>query len=216
MPSKSYWNYKKNVEQVERLLQAYETEKTSSPNRGRRGLDHFTRSALMFLCSSWEVYIEEVAVECACIIAVRSKSCADLPVPVKKQLSKIVKQAKNEIEVIEFASDWREYYISKVKKYTDGINTPKKDKVLELFHKYVGIEGNKILYKVRLLPSINQIVTERGEIAHKVFSNKYLKGYTIQGYVDIVNQTVLDMELMLHDIIPDLTDGRRPWRKTYK
>lgn len=67
MPSQAYTTFKANLKQVDKLLDAFVTMRTPTP--GRKHLDHFTRSALLFLCSSWEVYIEQVANEAGGVIA---------------------------------------------------------------------------------------------------------------------------------------------------
>lgn len=85
MPSNAYANYTKNIKQVDKLLEAYDA---SNPyTRGRRSLDHFTRAALIFLCSVWEVYVEEVSRESVDVIISRIDDPKELPKPVKQRLS---------------------------------------------------------------------------------------------------------------------------------
>lgn len=93
VPSSAYSTFKANVEQVDRLLDAY--DKTKGTDRGKRGLDHFTRAALLFLCSSWEVYIEQVTNEAGKIITERISQPSQLPNPVKKKSASIIKNASN-------------------------------------------------------------------------------------------------------------------------
>lgn len=85
MPSKAYETYKSNLKQVDRLLIAFVEMRT--PTRGRKHLDHFTRVALIFLCSSWEVYIEQVSNEAGSILAKKLDKPEELPDTVKKNLS---------------------------------------------------------------------------------------------------------------------------------
>ncbi len=93
MPSKAYYNFTKNIKQVDKLLEAYDT--INPHTRGRKYLDHFTRAALIFLCSSWEVYVEEVSRESVDIIISRIDNPKELPKPVKQKLSGEVKNRKN-------------------------------------------------------------------------------------------------------------------------
>lgn len=213
MPSKAYGTFKSNLKQVDRLLEAFVDMRT--PTKGRKFLDHFTRAALIFLCSSWEVYIEQVSNESGKIIAKKLNMPEELPKIVKKTISKKVKDSKNELSPFEFANDWREYYCSQIADYTSRLNTPKKDKVMELFNKYLGISGEKIISDVPSLGSINKIVSERGSIAHNIYVDEYLKKETVDKYYKIITQLVEEIEIMLWNYIPDITDGKRPWQNTY-
>ena len=98
MPSKAYSNFKKNIKQVDKLLEAYEAAK--EPTRGRKHLDHFTRAALIFLCSSWEVYIEEIGRESVNKVISVIDNPRNLPIIVQKTLSKKVKEKKNELGLL--------------------------------------------------------------------------------------------------------------------
>ena len=105
MPSKAFGVFNRNVKQVDKLIDAYNSLKT--PQRGRKYLDHLTRSALVFLCSSWEVYLEQITVECCEIIARRLNSPKDLPEQVRKSISSAIKNAKHDLEPVTFAMDWK-------------------------------------------------------------------------------------------------------------
>ena len=116
MPSRAYSTFFKNYEQVNKLKLAYEDELHKNPRRGKRSLDHYTRAAIMFLCSSFEVYFEDVLQE-SCVILTRNCSHAnDLPKQVKKTISKHVRESNNELEPCIFANNFRKliikYYIN--------------------------------------------------------------------------------------------------------
>lgn len=213
MPSKAYKVFNNNLKQVDRLLKAF--VEMRPPTRGRKFLDHFTRAALIFLCSSWEVYIEQVANESGIIISKKLNKPADLPDTVKKNISTIVKSSNHELSPINFADDWKEFYCNQIRTYIAKLNTPKKDKVMELFNKYIGISGEKINAEVPSLNKINKIVTDRGSIAHNVYVDEYLKKETVDSYYQIVEQLVKEIEIMLWNYIPGVTDGKRPWQNTY-
>lgn len=213
MPSKAYNVFNKNVKQVDRLIDAFTAMR--APTRGRKHLDHFTRAALIFLCSSWEVYIEQISIEVGSIIANKIQKPDNLPLIIQKNISGIIKNSKHELEPIIAANDWKIYYCNQIKAYTDKLNTPKKDKVMELFNKYLGISGDTINMEVPSLSKVNMIVKTRGEIAHNVFAEDYLKKELVMEYYEIIKKSVVEIELLFWNYIPGITDGRRPWQNTY-
>lgn len=213
MPSCAYNTFKTNIKQVDKLLEAF--VEMRSPTRGRKHLDHFTRAALIFLCSSWEVYIEQVANEAGKIISQRCTIPSSLPPTVQKELSKIVKHSKHDLSPIQFADEWKEFYLKEILNYTSMLNTPKKHKILELFNKYLGISGDRIIRDVPTLSQINAIVETRGKIAHNVYAEQYLKKDTVVRYYDIIYRAVIEIEILLWHYIPEVTDQKRPWRNTY-
>ena len=213
MPSISYKTFNNNLKQVDRLLKAYVDMRP--PTKGRKYLDHFSRAALLFLCSSWEVYIEQVANESGNIISKKLSGPAELPETVKKTLCSIVKCSKHELSPVSFANDWKNYYCTQIMTYTAKLNTPKKDKVMELFNKYLGISGEEIIAEAPSLNRINKIVSDRGSIAHNVYADEYLKKETVDDYYQVISQIVKEIEIMLWNYLPSVTDGKRPWQNTY-
>lgn len=213
MPSKAYGTFKSNLKQVDRLLEAF--VKMRTPTKGRKCLDHFTRAALIFLCSSWEVYIEQVSNESGRLIANKLNVPGQLPEIAKKTVAKKIKDSKHELSPIEFSNDWKQYYCDLINEYTSMLNTPKKDKIMELFNKYIGVPGERIISEVPSLGRINKIVSDRGNIAHNIYTDEYLKKETVDDYYQIIVQLVKEIEILLWNYIPEVTDGKRPWQNTY-
>jgi len=213
MPSKAYKNFNKNSKQVDKLLKAFTDMR--EPTRGRKHLDHFTRAAIIFLCSSWEVYIEQIAIESGKIISSRIEIPSNLPIIIQKTISLAVKNSRHELEPIQLAVNWKDYYNGIIDKYVSNLNTPKNAQVTELFHKYIGIDGNVLKTKVPLLTDINKIVNTRGEIAHNIFSEDYVKGELVGQYYDTIKTLTKQIDLYLWDYITEITNGKRPWQNTY-
>ncbi len=216
MPSKAYANYCKNSQQVYKLIKVYDDTLEANKRRGKKGLDHLTRSGLMFLCSSWEVYVEQIAIEAGEIIAKRLRGPDGLPKEVKKKISKKIKESCNEIEPINFARNWKEYYCNLINVEMKALNTPKKEKICSIFHAYLGLDKNRIESDVLTISGINEIVVARGDIAHNVFADTYLKKEKLIRYFDTINKTIIDIELLFYNYIPEITgNAKRPWQNTY-
>jgi len=214
MPSKAFTTFLKNLKQVDKLLETYDV--MLIPTKGKKSLDHFTRAALIFLCSSWEVYIEQVAKNAGEILSNKCRTPNDLPTTVQKTIASIVKTSKHNLSPIEFASDWKNFYKQQINIYTSKLNTPKKDKVTELLNKYIGISGERIHNDVPCLSEINKIVSDRGSIAHNVYAQEYLKKEIVSNYYQTINILVKQIECLLWNYLAEATDGNRPWQMTDK
>ncbi|HHK74529.1 MAG TPA: hypothetical protein ENJ57_05120 [Rhizobiales bacterium] len=95
--------------------------------RGKRGLGHITRSGVIVLCASWELYVEELAVEVASILSERANTPTDLPLEAQKYLSRHVREHKHNLKPLELAgAGWEQVYINCVRDVVGSLNTPKK------------------------------------------------------------------------------------------
>lgn len=124
MPSDAYQNYRKNLKDVRELIKSHGI--LNHEGKGRRGLGHITRSGVVMLCAAWEVYSEEVILECVdCFI-----SCTDdppeLPLPVRKNISQKVKDADHDLEPLALAGDgWEDVYRDYATQSIENLHTPK-------------------------------------------------------------------------------------------
>ena len=133
-----------------------------------------------------------------------------------KSISSAIKNAKHDLEPVTFAMDWKKYYCNYAKKYIEKLNTPKKGQVLEIFEKYLGANIPQFKQDVPTLDKINDIVSLRGEIAHNVFAEEYLKVETVIADKDIIMKLVKEIEIFLWGYLPGITNGKRPWQNTYR
>ena len=77
MPSIAYTEFKKNIIDVDNLIAAHTTLNTGS--RGKKGLGHITRSGIVMLCATWELYIETLLCESLQILLHRKNNPRELP-----------------------------------------------------------------------------------------------------------------------------------------
>jgi hypothetical protein len=79
MASNAYGAFQYNLVDVDRLIESHGI--LSGTGQGRRGLGHVTRSAVIMLCASWELYLEHAVLE-GLRFALQSTSSPDeLPIP---------------------------------------------------------------------------------------------------------------------------------------
>ena len=91
MPSQAYRKFLHNVHDVERLITSHNALSPNGNGRGRRGLGHITRSGVVLLCAAWELYVEDLLIECSKYLSNNFFNPTELPLSVKKNLAKLIK-----------------------------------------------------------------------------------------------------------------------------
>jgi len=81
MPSKAFTEFRKNIADVDNLISSHRI--LNNGGRGKKGLGHITRSGIVMLCATWELYIESLLCESLEIILNRKTTPKDLPTIVK-------------------------------------------------------------------------------------------------------------------------------------
>ncbi|MEK4091711.1 HEPN domain-containing protein [Viridibacillus sp. FSL H8-0110] len=211
MPSTAYKTFNNyNLKDIERLLDNHETVKGTG--KGKRALDHITRSTILLLVASWELYIEEVVIESVEILIEKLDNPINLPNAVKKSISNYVKNDKNELAAFKLAGEgWKNIYRELIVAETDRLNTPKKDPINILFNRYLGLVNVSQYWKTN---SLNTIVTHRGQIAHRVKSINYVTVNEVELYIEEIKQHVIETDKILCSYLKRITT-HTPWYITY-
>lgn len=216
MPTKAYGKFLSNMDTVIRLEDTFDEIRTNRNRRGRAAYDHITRSAIVFLASAFEVYIEDVTKECCNQHIVFSEQGRNLPHDVKDAINRHVKKESNATPPIELCDDgWKEVYRKLVDKETSKLNTPKKKQIGELFGNFLGIREQDL----DNIPGINEldgVITFRGEIAHRVRAEQYVKIDQVKENVEIIRRLTIDIDKMILEYFKYCYPGKRlPWNSTY-
>jgi len=165
------------------------------------------------LCAAWERYIEDVLLDSARYLIGNLDSPKKLPKDVQKTIAKEIKKDDHELRCLDLAGDgWKNFYLEKIEKETDRINTPKSSVVDDLFKRFVGLSNLSANWKVGA-NKIDDFVKARGEIAHTGSEASYIRIGNLTDYQDIVIQTVVETDHYLADHLQPLTNGKTPWRR---
>ena len=216
MPTKAYAQFQKNLDTVKRLRDSYDVIREKRASRGKGAFEHFTRSAILFLASAFEVYIEDVTNECCKQNIAQAHDAVNLPHEVRSTLNDYVKRDKTSYSPITLCDEgWRIVYKEMVKEATEKLNTPKVQKITELFKKYIGVTSAEI----DALPQIDQLdafVTFRGEITHRVRATKYVKIEEVEANEELIEEMVKNIDKMLLRFFrAKYPNERAPWNNTY-
>ncbi|MBL0387910.1 hypothetical protein JJB07_14815 [Tumebacillus sp. ITR2] len=209
MPSQSFQFFRdKNIQDVQRILDTH----SAMSGRGRNALDHLTRSAILILAGSWEIYLEDVISESAAFLVNHLHSPRLLPTEVQKKLSSYVKSGKDShLKPLELAGNgWRDVYLEMVEKEVSAVNTPKSHVINPLFEGLLG--ANELLNAWGDPKAIDDFVSYRGEIAHRVRSEDYVKVTEVRGYLDLIFEAARLTDNYLSDFTKD-TLNHRAWRR---
>ncbi|HHC5061570.1 TPA: HEPN domain-containing protein [Aeromonas veronii] len=212
MPSQAYRKFLYNTLDVDRLISSHNILSPSS--RGRRGLGHITRSGVVLLCAAWEVYVEELVVECSQYLANSFFNPNELPVPVKKNLAKFIKEHKNELKLLELGgSGWRDVYINYCKDNATKINTPKPTILDPLYKQLIGLDGLSDFWSCGA-DYIKDFVGVRGGIAHNGRSSGYVTVRELIEYRDTILFTAKETDNQICDYaFGAVRSTIQPWRK---
>lgn len=216
MPTKAYGKFLNNMETVKRLESTYDEIRTQRNHRGRAAYDHITRSAIIFLVSAFEVYIEDVTIECCKQHISFAGEAQNLPHDVKSTIDRYVKNENNHVPPIELCdTGWKEVYRCMVEKETARLNTPKKKQIGELFNNLLGIRVLD-LENIEGIDDLDSVITFRGEIAHRVKAEQYVKIDQVRDNVKIISKLTVEIDKMILEYFRYCYPGRRlPWNYTY-
>jgi len=213
MPSIAYRTFKDNLVDVNRLREAH--AELAATGRGKRGLGHITRSAIVTLCACWEQYAEDLILEAAIYIKDRVDSPDDLPKHVQKVLSGKVVNAKHKLKPLELAGlGWKNVYVNYAEIDVGNMHSPKAEHIQKLMLDYLGISdkvyeawahGNKV--------KIDKFVNLRNSIAHRGRrAGKYIKFNDVGTSVELIHCTVVETDNFLSDYLTEYL-GQRPWNR---
>lgn len=212
MPSQAYRRFIHNAVDVDRLVTSHRMLSTGTG--GRKALGHITRSGVVMLCAAWELYVEDLLIECTRYLSNNTSKPLELPLQVQKYLAKRVRDNKNELKLLELGgSGWRDVYITYCQNEVRGINTPKTTILEPIYEKFIGLENLSDMWTIGGT-YITDFVSVRGDIAHNGRSSSYINLWELIQYNDSIKFTAKEMDNKVCDYIFGLvTHTIQPWRR---
>lgn len=213
MASSAFNEFRYNIYDAKRLLQAHSILSAATP--GKKGLGHITRSGVVMLCAAWERYQEAVLVEGVTYLAKEIRDPNNLPLNVKKHLSKIAKNSQHELKPMELAGEgWRSIYVAQTIDETSSLNTPKSEKLKVLYERLAGVPDVSTYWSVGAQP-IDDFVTVRGDIAHNGRKSPYIVAGTLTHYIGMIEKAASEHDNSFCDYLKAASGSAyQPWRKT--
>ncbi|UWR21474.1 HEPN domain-containing protein [Sulfitobacter sp. S190] len=199
---------------VQKLLKTH--EELNPPGRGRRHLGHITRSGVLSLSSAWELYVEDVTIECAEFLIAGSDVPDALPNRVKGQLVKTAKSDKHDFGVLLLCGEgWKNVFLSAVRQNCSILNTPKFGQISSLFHDWLGVDANDLENAWSYSrEDLNNFVSLRGEIAHRGPDAPYVRRNELRNKVELIDRLTIETDNFLRNYLRRVaTANRSPWNR---
>ncbi len=215
MPSPAYNKFLKNLESVNRLQATYHDLRNNRSTRGRAAWDHITRSAFIFLASSFEVYIEDVLTESISKHIKYAGDAPKLPNDVKDTLNKYVRKDSNGVPPTDLCDEgWKTVYRNIGLARTEKLNTPKVENIKLLFKELIGAES--IITTVPDIGKLDDIISFRGEIAHRVRADEYVKIDTVEDAKKVISDIAKAIDRGVLQYLRTTYSGKRmDWYDVY-
>lgn len=197
-------NFDKNAKDLGALIELHdyvEENLGSLTKKQASELEVLLRSTVVLLVSYWEAYVEDICTEALDIIIEKVTDPSKLPKELRKVVADEVKSDANELRPWDLAGDgWKE--LIKIRAQTlaasrnRSFNTPKSEQTKEFIGKTLGIKDISQSWSIKSMQpkdsatKLNELVSVRGEIAHRgLVSEELTKDWVIE-QIDFVGKLV--------------------------
>jgi len=168
--------FRDNLQEVFQLLVIHRQLTGTGPGR-RHQVDVLNKSAVLFLCASFEAFVEDLASKAFDHLIEKSPSPLKIPVSIRRSIASRVKEDPHELRVWDLADDgWKKvsasYKTQILKKHVGPFNTPKHGNIAGLYKELIGFDAMDSCFKWRGMQSVkakeklNAFVELRGGLAH--------------------------------------------------
>jgi hypothetical protein len=211
MPSAAYQAFKRNRVDVVRLIDSHGRLHSGTP--GKKGLGHITRSGVVMLCASWELYAESLAVEGVKHLCAKCGSPDELPLVVQKELAKHVRESKHELKPLALAnSGWCEVLTAHIQQICALLNTPKAGPLTDLFHTFLGLPKLSDAWTAGP-KALNAFVGVRGDIAHRGRDASYVPLSRLREHLALIDELAKETDNAVRAHLKAVSPGhRQPWQ----
>jgi len=200
--------------EVRRLVEAHKILREGS--KGPDPHNAVLKSAVVFLCATWEIYCESVALEAATKISEAKIDPQELPEAMQWQIKVLVHDADvQKSKPLSLAGDgWRKVVVEVAEKFCDALNTPKSKPIDELFQKSIGLKKLSGSW-THCRSEIDSFGAVRGDIAHMGADAPKVSKEEILHYLSIISKSITDTDNAVYDHLKHANLlGKAPWQKT--
>lgn len=214
MPSNAFKSFKFNLIDVDRLCQAH-TELHNGA-QGRKKLGHITRSGVVMLCAAWEHYCENLLRESARYLCSQIANPLDLPKEVQKEISKAVRESKNDIKPLHLSGDgWKQVYQDHINSQLNVFHTPKTNNLNDYYKRLIGIPKLSDSWVAHGEKELDMFVTVRGDIAHNGRHADYILINHLNSYRDGVRRYAVETDNTISAYLKVAAKSTsKPWNVT--
>lgn len=189
-------NLNSNVKEVLRLVEIHAKMTGTAPGR-RHNVAILNKSGIVLIVSCWEAFVEDLAAHAFSWLLDRAKSPNVFPTRVLTLASKDLRDAQDARRVWELAdTGWRDVLTrhrdETLRRSVGRLNTPRPKQVDELLAELLGIATFSSCWRWhnvqndRVKQRLEDLVTLRGEIAHRVVSSRAVKKRHVEAAAELI------------------------------
>ncbi len=224
MPSSQplhFENLRVNLVEVTRLVEIH-TELTGDARGRRHGVAILNKSGIVLVVACWEAFVEDLATHAFNWLLAHANGPDAFPKKVLTLASKEYREAPDARRVWELAGDgWRaaleKHKADVLKRHVGKLNTPRAAQVDALFGDLVGLAlvsqswvwGGVSNAKVK--GSLEELVTRRGEIAHRVKTSRPVLKKEVRSASDLVERLAIRSSNTARTFLMTKIVGPEPW-----
>jgi hypothetical protein len=209
-----------NLVEVALLLEIH--RQIAGPTVGaKHNVEVLNKSGIVLLVACWEAYVEDLAGESFKLLLRRAKDPNAFSTKVLIAASKALREDKDARRVWDLAGDgWRtvlrNHQGQVVRRYIGNLNTPKPDRIDELFASLLGLSSVSRRWSWRKCnpaqarARLNRLVELRGSIAHRVSTPRSVQKKDVVNSADFVGR----LAVATHNAVSAYLGtalGHRPW-----
>jgi hypothetical protein len=209
-----------NTSEVQKLIRIHQA--ITGGQRGRPpDLEALHKSGVVLLVACWEAYIEDLAANAFCVLLDNAASPDVFPTRVLTLASRSLRGDDDERKVWELAGDgWRSvleaHRDNLFERYIGRLNTPRPAQVDTLFESLIGLRSLSKHWKwkgmtnKKAVAKLDELITLRGEIAHRVTASQPVQRRYVEGAVEFINRLAAISSNTVVQYIIELS-GVTPW-----
>jgi hypothetical protein len=180
----------------------------------------FSRAAVTLQCAAWEAFVEDLARNSLKFLLGNCVSPSDVPDPLRRIVSKAIKDDPHEMAVWKIAGDeWKGYMLQRYDLLVQKVlrlNTPDGERIKTLYRDTLGIEDITECWHwdawtpefVRTI--VSQFIELRGDIAHGRKRETPLSSAWLLYLCQVIGQCTVEMNNHMQDWLKTIT-GKHPW-----
>lgn len=190
---------------------------TTERGVSKEELGYLVRSAIVMLCAAWERYNEDLLLEVIDLTLIHALDSTVLPTEVQKTISARIRGEKHELAPMRLAdSGWKAIWRTYATGETDALNTPSRANLNKLFKAYLGLPEYSLKWTEDGRMTMNQFISDRGEIAHNGNRARAISIEELRIYQDMVVGCVIEIDSnMAGEMERRIGDGASVWDRIY-
>lgn len=211
-----------NLKHVKILIGIHE-HLTGNGRGNRSSVNVLNKSAVVLLVACWEVFIEEIGKVAFEYMLRNSKSHNVFPDNVLFLISDELKRDQNPKSVWSLAGEgWKDLLSTHkekvLQKYLGNFNTAKTEPIDDLFKNLIGFRVVSKNWQWKGMPNetatkhLNDLVGMRGDIAHKINTNKPVLKNDLIGHINFIQRLAAITSNRVRIYLKERT-GSYPWGK---